>query len=92
MMENISVNVSYVKFYADGVFINSAAAYCHAKHLENVFLLLLKHGLRIRLKKCPFMPPRVELLRHCINKEDIHTDERKYRLYEMLTHQVAEKS
>ena len=42
-----------------------------------MFALLLKHELRIRLKKCSFMQPRVELSGHCIDKERIHTDERK---------------
>ena len=52
MMDNILVNVSNVKCYFDDVVIDSATAESHDKHLENVFVLLLKHGLRIRLKKC----------------------------------------
>ena len=77
MMDNILVNESNVKCYVDDVVIHSDTAESHVKHLENVFALLLKHGLRIRLKKCSFMQPRVELLGHCIDKEGIHTDERK---------------
>ena len=77
MMGNILVNISNVKYYVDDVIIHSATAESHIKHLENVFVLLLKHELRIRLKKCWFMQTRVELLGHCIDKESIHTDERK---------------
>ena len=52
MMDNFYVNVSNVKCYADDVVIHSATAESNVKHIENVFALLLKHGLRIRLKKC----------------------------------------
>ena len=41
MMDSILVNVSNVKCYADDVIIHSATAESHAKHLENVFALLL---------------------------------------------------
>ena len=71
------MNVSNVKCYVDDVVIHSATAESHVKHLENVFALLIKHGLRIRLKKCSIMQPRVELLGHSIDKDGIHTDERK---------------
>ena len=50
------------------------------QHLENAFALLLKHELRIRLKKSSFMQPVVELLGHCIDKEGIHTGERKVKI------------
>ena len=77
MMDNILANVSNVKCYVDDVVIHSETEEGHVEHLENVFALLLKHGLRIRLKKCSFMQPRVELLGHCIDREGIHTDEGK---------------
>ena len=71
--DNTLLNVSNVKSYVYGVVVHSATE----ESLENVFALLLKHQLRIRLKKCSFMQPRVELMGHCIEKESIHTDERK---------------
>ena len=79
MLDNILVNVSNVKCYVDDV-IHSATAESHVKHVENVFELLLKHGLRIRLKKCSFMQSCEELLGYCIDKEGIHTDERKVQI------------
>ena len=90
-MANILVNVNNVKCYVDDVIIHSATEESHIKHLENVFALLLKNGLRIRLKKCLFMQPRVKLLGHCIDKEGIHTEENN-RLYAMLSHQDPEKN
>ena len=77
MMDNLRVNTSNVKCYVGDVVIHSATAVSHIKHLENVFALLLKHGLRIRLKKCSLIQTCVELLGHCIHKEVIHTVGRK---------------
>ncbi len=39
--------------------------------------LLRKHGLRIRLSKCFFMQPRVQLLGHIIDRYGVHTDKDK---------------
>ena len=80
MMDNILMNVSNVKCYVDDVVIHSATAESHVKHLENLFALLLNHGLGIQLKKCSFMQPCVELLGHRIDKEGIHTDKRKVQI------------
>ena len=76
MMNNILVNEINVEFYFDDVIMYSETEESHLKHLENLSSLLIKHGLRFRLRKCSFMQPRVELLGHCIDKEGIHTDER----------------
>ena len=65
MMDNMLVNVSNAKCYVDDVVIHSATAESHFKHLENLFALLLKHGLRVRMKECSFMQPCVELFGHC---------------------------
>ena len=80
MMDNIILNVSNVNCYVDDVVIHADTAESHIKHLENVFAFYFKHGLHIQLKKCSFMQPRVELLVHCIDKEVIHTDERKVQI------------
>ena len=55
MMENILLNVTNIKCYVDDFAIHSATEESHIKHLENFLTLLLKHGLRIRFKKCSFM-------------------------------------
>ena len=47
VMFNVFVNVTNVKCYVDDVVIHSATDESHIKHLENVFELLLKHGLRM---------------------------------------------
>ncbi len=48
-----------------------------ASHLENVFAILKNNGLRLRIKKCSFMQPSVELLRHVVDKNCAHVDEQK---------------
>ena len=75
-MYNILVNVSNVKCYIDDEATHSKAEKSNINHLENVVVLLLKHRLRIRLKKCSFMQLHVELLGNCMHKEGIHTYER----------------
>ena len=77
MVDHILVSASNVKCYVDDVVINSETGESHTNHLENVFALLFKHGFCIRLEKCSFMQPRVELLEPCIDEEGIHTDEGK---------------
>ena len=77
MMDKLQANVSNVKCYVDGVVIHSATMEKHVEHLEKVMSLLRKHGLRVRLSKCFFMQPRVQLLVHVIDKCGAHTDEDK---------------
>ena len=76
MMFNILVNVTNVKCHFDDVIINSATAKSNVKNLDNVFALLINHELRIQLKKCWSMQPRLELLGHCTEKGGIHPDDR----------------
>ena len=58
------VNVSKVNCYVYHVFIHLETEENHIKRLENVFGALLKHGLRIELKKCSFIVSRLEFLAH----------------------------
>ena len=77
MMDQMLVNVSNVKCYIDDVVIHSATKEEHVGHLEKVLKLLRDKGLRLRLKKCHFMQPRVELLGHYVDKDGVHTDDVK---------------
>ena len=77
MMDKMLCNVKNVKCYVDDVVIHSATAEEHLEHLETVFKLLRKHGLRLRLKKCSFMQPRVELLGHIVDSNGVHVEDSK---------------
>ena len=74
MMDEILANVENVRCYIDDVVIHSKTKEEHMTHLETVFDLLRKNGLRLRLKKCFFMQPRVELLGHFVDAEGVHMD------------------
>lgn len=39
--------------------------------------LLQKHGLQMRIKKCQFMQPKIELLEHYIHKDGVCVDDVK---------------
>ncbi len=44
---------------------------------ENVFAILKNNGLRLKIKKCSFIQPSVELLGHVVDKNGVHFDEQK---------------
>ena len=47
MMDSTFFNVTKVKFYVYDFVVHSETEESHMKHLENLFALLLKHGIRI---------------------------------------------
>ena len=77
MMDKILANVDNVRCYIDDVVIHSKTKEEHVTHLKTVFDLLRKNGLRLRLKKCFFMQPRVELLGHYVDADGVHVDHAK---------------
>ena len=52
----------------------------HLEHLEKVFRVLRKSGLRLKPKKCIFFRTEVHYLGHVINKEGIQPDPKKLAL------------
>jgi len=77
MMDRILLKVENVRCYVDDIVVFSATIQEHLIHLETVMELLKKHGLGVRLKKCYFMQPRIELLGHFVDAAGVHTDYRK---------------
>ena len=76
-MNNLLANVSNVQCYVDDLVVHSATMEEHVKHLEKVMSLLRNRGQRVRLSRCFFMQPRVQLLGHIIERYGFHTDEDK---------------
>ena len=77
MMDRILLKVYYLRCYIDGVVIFSKKTEEHAMHLKNVFRILKDNGLRLRIKKCSFMQPSVELLEHIVDKNGVHVDDQQ---------------
>ena len=74
MMDKILVNVDNVKSYINGVVTHSKTKEEHMTHLKTVFELLRRNGMRLHLKKCFFMQPRVELLEHYADADVVRID------------------
>lgn len=64
MMDTILANVSNVKCYIDDVVAHSKTKEEHVEHIK----MVMKNGLKLKLRKCFFMQPNVELLGHYVNK------------------------
>ncbi len=77
MMDIILLNVANVRCYIEDVVVFWKNTEEHARYLENVFAILKNNGLRLRIKKCSFMQPSVELLGHIVDKNSVHVDEQK---------------
>ena len=57
--------------YIDDIIIFSPTPQQHLKDVDRVFSLLANNGLKLKLSKCTFMKPQVELLGYIISKEGI---------------------
>ena len=77
MIDRILLNVANIRCYVDDVVIFPKSTEEHARHLENVFAILKNNGLKLRIKKCSFMHPNVELLGHIVDKNGVHVDDQK---------------
>ena len=77
MMDRILLNVANVRCYVDEVVVFSKTTEEHANHLENEFAILKNNGLRLKIKKCSFMQPSMELLGHILDRNCVHVDEQK---------------
>ncbi len=75
VMDKILLKVDNVRCYVDDVVIFSKITDEHARHLTNVLRFLKGQGLRLRIKKCSFMQPSVELLGHIVNKNGLQVDD-----------------
>ncbi len=79
MMDRILLNFENVRCYVDDAVIFSKNTEEHAIHLENIFTILKKNGLRLRIEKCSFMQPSVELLGHIVDRNCVHVGDQKMK-------------
>jgi len=79
MMEHILEPHVYkfLALYLDDILIFSDTLEEHLKHIEHVFALLRKHGLRCRLVKCEFEKPELKYLGHILGNGQIRMNPAK---------------
>lgn len=92
MVDNILVNLNNVRCHIHDVVIKSVTKERYIICPQRVFALLLKRRLRLRLKKCSFIQPCIELLDHYTEKEGNHSDRQKKRTARDAFHEVHEKN
>ena len=63
--------------YIDDVLVCSKTLDEHLTHLTEVFRRLRKANLRLKLKKCMFLHPKVQYLGHVISREGVSPDPEK---------------
>jgi hypothetical protein len=76
LMNNLLQSVIYkcALVYLDDVIIYSRTIEDHVKHLQAVFDLLRKGGLKVKLSKCTFLQKSVKYLGHIISEEGLRPD------------------
>lgn len=64
----------------------------HVVHIDTFKELLGEHGLRVSMRKCYFLQPRVELLGLFIDNDVVHADVQRYERFAMHIYQVTKRS
>lgn len=77
MMDSLFRGKPYVKCYVDDVVVHSRDREDHIRQFCDAFDILGKSGLRVRLKLCFLIQPRVELACHFVDAEGVHVDDSK---------------
>ncbi len=76
-MDKIFGHLDYVVVYIDDIIICSKDLAEHTAHLKEVFDLLSKHKLKLRLEKCQLFQKEIKYLGNVVTEEGIKAD-RKY--------------
>ena len=79
MMDHLFRDVAFVCVYLDDFVVFSRSMEENLGHLKEVFALLAKFKLKVKIEKCEFAKPRVSLLGHVVDSTGVSTDEGKVR-------------
>ena len=77
MMDIVLQGFSVVRVYIDDVVVFSKSLDEHVRHLKEVFIRISKHHLKVKLSKCHFAEPSIQLLGHIVGTNGISVDEMK---------------
>ena len=78
-MEGILRGIPHVSVYIDDILITGETDEEHLQNLDTVLSRLEKEGLRLKLKKCAFMLPKIEYLGYTISSQGLHPSPDKVR-------------
>ena len=78
-MEGIFRGIPHVSVYIDDILITGETDEEHLQNLDTVISRLEKEGLRLKLKKCVFMLPKIEYLGNTILSQGLHPSPDKVR-------------
>ena len=79
LMNNILKPVLYESalVYLDNIIIFSKTIEEHIKHIETVFKLLARNGLKLKEKKCEFFKTKIDYLGHVVSADGVAPDDKK---------------
>ena len=67
----------FLASYFDDLTVHSGTVSVHLGYLRRVFAFLRTYRLKVNLKKCQFLAPRIQLLGHVVDAAGLHCDPTK---------------
>ena len=77
MMDEMVKDLPFVRAYLDDVVVFSKNMEEHVSHLRILFETLSQRGLKLKIVKCFFAQPKVELLGHIVSHDGVSVDPAK---------------
>jgi len=76
-MDKLLGDLPFVRVYLDDIIVFSESIEEHLEHLEVVLDRISKYNLKIKIAKCHFLQPEIELLGHLVSAEGVKVDPKK---------------
>lgn len=77
MMDYVFRDLLFVRVYLDDVVVFSDSMSSHVEHLFQVFEVMAKGGLKLKIEKCTFAQSQTKLLGHVVRAKGIAVDQGK---------------
>ena len=76
-VNSVFKGLDFVKCYVDDFCIASASLTEHMVHLDQMLAACARKGVKLRMSKCFFLRPEVELLGHSVSQEGLRPLKRR---------------